>query len=102
MSEVCQVCGLPKDLCVCEEIAREKQRIRIYSTRRRFGKLMTVIEGIDDKDVDTKDLTRKLKAKLACGGTVKDGRIEFQGDHRERVKNFLIQTGFPEETIDVR
>ncbi len=102
MSEVCQVCGLPKDLCVCEEIAREKQRIRIYSTRRRFGKLMTVIEGIDDKDVDTKDLTRKLKAKLACGGTVKDGRIEFQGDHRERVKSFLIQTGFPEETIDVR
>jgi translation initiation factor 1 len=101
MSEVCQVCGLPKDLCVCEEIAREKQRIRIYSTRRRFGKWMTVIEGIDDKDVDTRDLTKKLKAKLACGGTVKDGRMEFQGDHRERVKVFLIKTGFPEDTIDV-
>jgi len=101
MSEVCPVCGLPKDLCVCEEIAREKQRIRIYSTRRRFGKWMTVIEGIDEKDVDTKDLTKKLKAKLACGGTVKEGRIEFQGDHREKVKEFLIERGFPEETIDV-
>jgi len=101
MSEVCQVCGLPKDLCVCEEIAREKQRIRIYSTRRRFGKWMTVIEGIDERDVDTKDLTKKLKAKLACGGTVKDGRIEFQGDHRERVKVFLVEKGFPEDTIDV-
>ncbi len=102
MSEVCQVCGLPKDLCVCEEIAREKQRIRIYSTKRRFGKTMTVIEGIDEKDVDTKELTKKLKGKLACGGTVKDGRIEFQGDHRERVKEFLVQTGFPEESIDIR
>ena len=101
MSEVCQVCGLPKDLCVCEEIAREKQRIRIYSTRRRFGKMMTVIEGIDDRDVDTKDLTKKLKAKLACGGTVKEGRIEFQGDHRERVKQLLVARGFPEDTIDV-
>jgi translation initiation factor 1 len=101
MSEVCPTCGLPKDLCVCEEIAREKQRIRIYATQRRFGKWMTIIEGIDDRDVDTKELTKQLKSKLACGGTVKEGRIEFQGDHRDRVKEHLVKRGFAEDTIDV-
>ena len=61
MPEICPVCGLPKDLCVCEEIAKEEQKIKVYVTKRRFGKLMTVIEGFDTDLIDIKELAKKLK-----------------------------------------
>ncbi|HDI01370.1 MAG TPA: stress response translation initiation inhibitor YciH, partial [Candidatus Bathyarchaeota archaeon] len=41
MAEICPVCGLPKELCVCGEIAREQQRIRIRVERRKWSKEMT-------------------------------------------------------------
>lgn len=102
MSEVCPKCGLPKELCVCETIAKESQRIKVYVISKKFGKKYTVIEGIDSKEIDLKDLTKKLKTRFACGGTAKEGRIELQGDHKQKVKENLIQMGFSQETIDVR
>ncbi|RLF36542.1 MAG: stress response translation initiation inhibitor YciH [Thermoplasmata archaeon] len=102
MSEICPKCGLPKELCVCETIAKESQRIKVYVVIKKFGKKYTVIEGIDSKEIDLKDLTKKLKTKFACGGTAKEGRIELQGDHKQKVKANLIQMGFSQETIDVR
>lgn len=102
MSDICPVCGLPKELCVCEEIAMEEQQIRIYTTRRRFGKLMTILEGIDRKDIDLKDLCTQLKTKCACGGTVKGGRIELQGDQKRRALNILVKIGFSEDMIDMK
>jgi translation initiation factor 1 len=101
MSEICAVCGLPKDLCVCEEIAREEQQIRIFTEKRRFGKLMTVVEGIDSSNIDIKDLCTTLKTKCACGGTSKDGKIELQGDHKAKVKKILIDLGFSKNMIVV-
>ena len=101
MSEICAVCGLPKDLCVCEEIAREEQQIRIFTEKRRFGKLMTVVEGIDSSNIDMKDLCTTLKTKCACGGTSKDGKIELQGDHKNKVKKILIDLGFSKNMIVV-
>lgn len=102
MSEICSVCGLPKELCVCEEIAREDQQIRIYTTRRRFGKLMTIIEGINRKDIDLRDLATQLKTKCACGGTVKEGRIELQGDQKRKIAGILVKMGYSEDAIDVK
>ena len=58
MSKICDVCGLPEELCVCEEIAREVQTVKVFTVRRRFGKLMTIIEGIDEHDIDIKELTK--------------------------------------------
>ena|SRR3990172_8605305 len=93
---VCEVCGLPLELCICEEIAKEAQRIKISVQQRKFKKSVTVIEGIDDKKVNLDDLAKMLKSKLACGGTVKDGKIELQGEHRARVKEVLQKQGFGE------
>ena len=101
MSEVCPKCGLPKDLCVCETIAKKEQQITIKVEKRKFGKLMTTIEGIDEKDIDIKDLAKKLKNKLACGGTAKEGKIELQGDHAQKAKEMLIKLGFSPETVTI-
>ena len=102
MNEICSTCGLPKDLCVCETIAKESQKIIVRDVKKKFGKIYTSIQGIDRKEIDIKDLTRKLKSKFACGGTAKEGIIELQGNHKQKVKNALIDFGFAPETIEVR
>ena len=96
--DICPKCGLPKQACICEEIAKGEQRITVRVDKRRFGKLITVISGLG-KEVNIKDLAKKLKGKLACGGTVKDGAIELQGDHRKKIKQALVEMGFKEEQI---
>ena len=85
MAEVCTTCGLPKDLCVCGEIEKEQQRIRIRLETRKFGRPTTVIDGMDEKTTDLQEMAHKLKAFCACGGTSKGGQIMLQGDHRDRV-----------------
>ena len=99
MSNICGKCGLNKELCVCETIAKEDQLITIKTVKRRFGKLTTIIEGINSKEINLKDIAKKLKSSLACGGTVKNNTIELQGNHIERAKQELIKLGFNKETI---
>lgn len=101
MIGVCNQCGLPQDLCVCETIAREQQKITVEIEKRKFGKNYTVVKGFKN-EVDITDLFRKLKSKFACGGTAKTGQIELQGDHKSRMKAALIEMGFPEETIEIK
>jgi translation initiation factor 1 len=94
------ITGLPKELDIWENIAKGEQRIKIKISKRKFGKLITEIHGMNAKDIDIKDVAKKLKSKLACGGTVKGNTVELQGDHRERVKKELIKMGFAKETIE--
>lgn len=81
-------------------MAKEAAKIKIYTVRRRYRKFMTIIEGIE-KDADPKTLTKKLKQRLACGGTFKEDKIELQGDHKQKVKKILIDSGFSEDQIEV-
>jgi len=99
MSDICEVCGLPKEICVCEDIAREQQKISVAVDKRRYGKMMTVVEGVNPNDVDINALVSKLKSICACGGTIKEGKIELQGDHRTRVKETLEKMGFVVEVL---
>ncbi len=99
--EIVPIRGLPKELYEYEEIIKEQQRIRVRVERRRFGREVTIIEGLDSKDINLKKIAKTLKGKLACGGTVKNGRIELQGDHRLRVKELLTELGFSEDQIFV-
>jgi len=102
MGEVCTICGLVKELCVCETIAKESQKIMVYIERKKFNKNYTIVEGIDEKEIDLKDLAKRLKSELACGGTIKDGKIELQGEHKQRVKKILIDYGFALNSVELR
>lgn len=102
MSEMCAVCGLVKELCVCETIAKESQKILVYLERKKFNKNYTIVEGIDAKEIDLKDLAKRLKSVLACGGTIKGGKIELQGEHKPRVKKILIDYGFAPSSVEIK
>ncbi len=98
MSKICSKCGLPEELCTCGVREREDQKISVFLETRRFGKKITVVGGIDDNG---KEVAKKLKSKLACGGTFKGGKIELQGDHRGRIMDVLVKMGFDKSMIDI-
>ncbi len=99
---ICPKCGLPLDLCVCESIAKESQKITVSIEKKKFGKLYTVIEGINEKEIDIEQLCKELKSVLACGGTYREGKIELQGNHKSRIKKILEEKGFAPETIIIQ
>ncbi|MEA3414291.1 MAG: translation initiation factor [Nanoarchaeota archaeon] len=96
--EICPNCGLPEQACVCEQMTKSAQRIRITTDRKRYGKIVTVVSGFDNS-IDVKDIAKSLKNELACGGTGKDGIVELQGNHTKKVKAILIKLGFEEDSI---
>ena len=97
--EICPKCGLPQPACVCEQIVKSSQRIRVTTDKKRYGKIVTVIQGFDNS-IDVKKIAKSLKNELACGGTAKDGIIELQGDHTKRAKSILVKLGFEEDSIE--
>lgn len=67
-------------------------RIR-RETHGRRGKTVSVIYGLP-QDGDLDDLARQLKQRCGCGGTVTDGAIVIQGDHRGRLREELEKRGY--------
>jgi len=102
MVELDPLTGLPKELGVWENIAKEDQTITVEVIRKKYGKKYTVIKGIDKKDVNVKDIATKLKSKFACGGTAKADYIELQGDYLSKIREVLVSLGFSPETIEVK
>jgi len=84
---------------IFKDVFREQQLIKVRVEKRKGHREVTLVEGLDPKSVDLRDLATKLKSKLACGGTAKNGRIELQGDHRFKVKEILTELGFDPSSI---
>jgi translation initiation factor 1 len=95
---MCPECGRSAKECVC----RQKKAVhggdgvvRIgRETKGRKGKGVTVITGLPGDESELKELGRQLKAKCGAGGTVKDGVIEIQGDHRHVLLQELSNRGW--------
>lgn len=100
MPEICAKCGLPKEICACQAIEKETtQKLRVFVSKERFNKLVTVVEGLDGEEL--KRATKELKHSLACGGTCKHGVVILQGDHKNKAVEYLVKLGYPREIIKV-
>ena len=93
--------GLPKELGIRESLQQEEQVITVSMEKRKWGKPMTVVKFSSTKDTNLKKLAKKAKSYCASGGTVKEDRIEIQGDHRRKIQKLLIKQGYPEENINL-
>jgi translation initiation factor 1 len=98
---LCPGCGEALDQCRCKEIADESRltqldgvvRIR-RETSGRKGKGVTTLSGIPLKESELKALLKKLKQACGTGGALKEGVVEIQGDHRDKLKTLLEKEGF--------
>jgi len=97
----CEACGKPLDQCACprnadgEVMPPKDQPARVGREKRRKGKTVTVITGLDPVASDLRAILGQLKSACAAGGTIREDRIEIQGDHRERVVAILRGLGYP-------
>lgn len=79
-----------------KEPAKNRGRVDIKrETGGRGGKTVTVVSGFVGIGLPEKEtLCKKMRSACGCGGTVKDGQIEIQGDQREKIAAILVEAGF--------
>lgn len=78
-----------------ETLPPDKQLLYLrLDTKQRAGKAVTLVERFVGTTADLEELGKKLKAHCGTGGSVKDGVILVQGDHREKLKNYLLKLGY--------
>ena len=78
-----------------ETLPKNQQKLRLNMERAgRGGKTVTLVKGFVGSDKDINALSKLLKQKCGVGGSVKDGEIIIQGDHRQRLVEILKKEGF--------
>ena len=78
-----------------ETLPPAQQNLRVkLETKHRAGKTVTLVDGFVGTDEDAEKLGKQLKNQCGTGGSVKDGEIIVQGDHREKVLQFLLKNGY--------
>ena len=96
----CHACEKPLDQCTCPRGADgnvrlpEDQPVRIRREKRRKGKIVTVVEGLDPSVSDLGAILRQLRSACAAGGTMTGSVLEVQGDHTEHVVTILEGLGY--------
>lgn len=77
------------------DLPPNQQQIRVEaSSKGRKGKTVTIIRGFQASPDTLTDLLKKLKTQCGAGGTLKDNEIEIQGDHKQKIVQYLIQLGY--------
>lgn len=98
---LCPGCGQPASRCQCREQKHSAARtgysdgmVRLRrETKGRKGAGVTIVDGLPCSDSELKRIASTLKARCGSGGTVRDGLIEIQGDHRVTIRDHLTQQG---------
>ena len=96
---LCPGCGRPVAHCICARLRAARPagdgRVRVgRETQGRNGKAVTVVSGLPLLPDELRALAKELKQRCGTGGTVKDGVLEIQGDHRDLIVEELARRGY--------
>ena len=94
---LCKKCGELQSECVCDKKRETKLKSEYkvtLSMEKRNGKPVSIAGVFHLNEKDEKELLTKLKKSLAVGGTAKDGKLEFQGECRDKLRELLKKEGF--------
>jgi len=99
----CEYCGELEEECTCpppepERIPPGKQTAQLSVEKRKRGKVVTVIRGLDSEGNDLPALLTRLKNSCGAGGTLSDDGLEIQGRQVERVQEELKGMGYKVKT----
>jgi translation initiation factor 1 len=84
-----------------KELDKSETHLVVRVELRRWGKPMTILQGLPKTGRSLDEIAHRLKGRLATGGTAKEGVIMLQGDHRSRIKDELVKMGFAEDHIEI-
>jgi len=96
----CEHCGAAMAECRCPRgedgrvVLPKDQPVRVSRKRVSGGRFVTTITGLVLGDEDKAAMLKRFKASLGTGGTIQDGCIELQGDHRDKLVDLLRQEGY--------
>jgi translation initiation factor 1 len=105
----CERCGKLVEECACpppkpERTPTEQQRakiagvkiapVKIAVEKRKKGKVVTALRGLTGREAEVSELLSHLKSVCGAGGTFKDGVLEIQGEHADRVRDALLKRGY--------
>ena len=98
IGSICPRCGWPARECRCstridEPVPSKVTLVLRLETKGRAGKSVTVVDGLPRNAAFVAGLAKELKAALGAGGTAKEGCVEIQGDHRERLRTLFVIRG---------
>ena len=86
---------LPKEESSSDFSTKDKQRVRVLLEKKRLGgKSVTLIKGLDESEAYISELGKRLKKICGVGGSAKNGEVIVQGDHRDKVIQYLIEQGY--------
>jgi len=100
----CEACEQPLDECTCPRdaagrvVAPRDQTAVVRTERRNRGKTVTTVAGLDPVASDLEAIVKDLRGRCASGGSVTDGVIVVQGDHRDVVTKMLRDLGYAVRT----
>lgn len=96
--KMCPECARPVKKCTCAKKKNPPKGdgiVRVSrQTKGRKGSGVSLVTGLALDDKELKRLAKQLKQKCGCGGTVKNGVIEIQGDHRQTLVETLLKLGY--------
>ncbi|HYY92066.1 MAG TPA: stress response translation initiation inhibitor YciH [Candidatus Dormibacteraeota bacterium] len=84
-----------------KELDKSETHLVVRVEFRRWGKPVTVVQGLPKTGRSLDQVAHVLKGRLATGGTAKEGVIMLQGDHRARIKDELVKLGFQPDHIEI-